>query len=87
LDSDRRRGLIERAHPTMTVRLQCETLGVPRATFYHQPRPLSTQNGALMRAIDELHLALGLASKKWTPIQAALMSFSFCWFSNATGER
>ncbi len=28
----------------------------------------------------------GLASKKWTPIQAALMVFSFCWFSNATGE-
>jgi hypothetical protein len=28
----------------------------------------------------------GLASKKWTPIQAALMSFSFCRFSNATGE-
>jgi|GEM_PF-5774735 len=30
---------------------------------------------------------IGLASKKWTPIQAALMSFGFCWFSNATGER
>ncbi len=29
----------------------------------------------------------GLASIKWTPIQAALMVFSFCWFSNATGER
>ena len=28
----------------------------------------------------------GLASKKWTPIQAALMSFSFCLFSKATGE-
>ncbi len=28
----------------------------------------------------------GLASKKWTPIQAALMVFSFCWFSKATGE-
>ena len=29
---------------------------------------------------------IGLASIKWTPIQAALMSFSFCWFSKATGE-
>jgi hypothetical protein len=28
----------------------------------------------------------GLASKKRTPIQAALVLFSFCWFSNATGE-
>jgi hypothetical protein len=30
---------------------------------------------------------IGLASKKRTPIQAALMSFSLCCFSNATGER
>jgi len=29
---------------------------------------------------------IGLASIKWTPIQAALMSFSFCLFSKATGE-
>jgi hypothetical protein len=28
----------------------------------------------------------GLPSIKWTPIQAALMSFSFCLFSKATGE-
>jgi hypothetical protein len=28
----------------------------------------------------------GLASIKWTPIQAALMSFSFWLFSKATGE-
>jgi len=28
----------------------------------------------------------GLASIKWTPIQAALMSFSSCLFSKATGE-
>jgi inner membrane protein len=28
----------------------------------------------------------GLASKKWTPIQAALMLFSFCCSSKATGE-
>lgn len=41
----------------MTIKLQCETLGVPRATFYHRPRPPSAKNQALMRAIDELHLA------------------------------
>jgi hypothetical protein len=28
----------------------------------------------------------GLASIKWTPIQAALMVFSFCWFSNASAR-
>jgi hypothetical protein len=30
--------------------------------------------------------AFGLASKKWIPMQAALMGFSFGWFSKATGE-
>jgi hypothetical protein len=29
----------------------------------------------------------GLASKKWTWIQAAVMSFFVGWFSKATGER
>ena len=29
----------------------------------------------------------GLASKKWTSIQAAMMSFLVGWFSKATGER
>ena len=41
----------------MTVKRQCEFLGVPRATLYYRPRPASEQNLALMRAIDELHLA------------------------------
>jgi len=41
----------------MTIKLQCEILGVPRATHYYRPRPPSAQNLALMRAIDELHLA------------------------------
>ena len=31
--------------------------------------------------------ATGLASQKWTPIQAALMVFRVGWFSKATGER
>ena len=57
LDSDRRRGLIERDHPKMTVKLQCQILGVPRATHYYRPRSESARNLALMRAIDELHLA------------------------------
>jgi len=41
----------------MRVKRQCEFLGVPRATHYYRPRPTSAHNLALMRAIDELHLA------------------------------
>ena len=40
----------------------------------------------LLVSVCPVFAAHGLASKKWTPIQAALMVFSFCWFSNATGE-
>src|SRR5271156_3839953 len=39
-----------------------------------------------MRLIEKIEPKAGLASIKWTPIQAALMSFSFCLFSKATGE-
>jgi putative transposase len=49
LDCDRRRGLIEKDHPKMTVKRQCELLGVPRATHYYRPRPVSAQNLALVQ--------------------------------------
>jgi len=39
-----------------------------------------------VREGQKLQFGTGLASKKRTPIQAAMMSFSFCLFSKATGE-
>jgi hypothetical protein len=47
------------------------------------------KGGTLIEAVQAIIAeagAAGLASIKWTPIQAALMSFSFCLFSKATGE-
>ena len=35
---------------------QCELLGVPRSTYYDQPRPESTENLRLLRKLDELYL-------------------------------
>ena len=32
---------------------QCELLGLPRSTLYYQPRPESSENLELMRAIDQ----------------------------------
>jgi putative transposase len=40
------------------VQQQCELLGVPRSTYYHQPRPESAENLRLLRALDELYLRL-----------------------------
>ena len=36
---------------------QCELLEVCRSSLYYQPQPVSPADLALMRAIDELHLA------------------------------
>lgn len=49
--------MIEPAHPKLTVSRQCELLGLPRSSFYYEPRPVSPEQLELMRAIDELYLA------------------------------
>ena len=49
--------MIEPAHPKLAVTRQCELLGLPRSSFYYEPRPVPSQQARLMRAIDELYLA------------------------------
>ena len=39
----------------MSVRRQCELLGLPRSSCYYEPRGESEENLALMRSIDELY--------------------------------
>ena len=40
----------------MTIERQCQLLGLPRSTYYYQPRPESAENLRLMRRLDELYL-------------------------------
>jgi putative transposase len=40
----------------LTIEQQCELLGLPRSTYYYQPRPESTENLRLMRRLDELYM-------------------------------
>ena len=40
----------------MSIQQQCELLGVPRSTYYYQPRPESAENLRLLRQLDELYL-------------------------------
>jgi putative transposase len=40
----------------LSVRRQCELLGVNRSDYYYEPCPESPENLALMRRLDELHL-------------------------------
>src|SRR5438270_7049878 len=43
-------------HPHLTLARQCDLLGLPRSTFYHQPAGESKANLRLMRRLDELYL-------------------------------
>ena len=47
--------MINRTHPLPLVK-QCRLLDVARSTAYYRAVGLSTQELALMRRIDELHL-------------------------------
>jgi len=49
--------MIEPNHNKLSVRGQCELLGLHRSTLYYQPRSKLQENEALMRRIDELHTA------------------------------
>jgi putative transposase len=45
--------LVEVDHPELSVRHQCELLGLNRSTFYYEPTGASLEDLRLMRLIDE----------------------------------
>jgi len=47
--------LVEVNHPELSVRRQCELLGLARSTFYYEPTGETPENLRLMRLIDELY--------------------------------
>ena len=42
--------------PDLSIRRQCELVGISRSGLYYEPCPESEANLALMRRLDELHL-------------------------------
>jgi len=52
-----RRALVERAHLHLSVRRQCELLGLARSTLYYEPVAVDAEELALMKAIDRLYTA------------------------------
>jgi len=48
--------LVEVDNPQLSIRRQCELLGLNRASYYYQPRPETVFNLELMRLIDEQYL-------------------------------
>ena len=47
--SDQKRQLIEPANESISVRRQCELIGLPRASLYYEPQSESPENLTLMR--------------------------------------
>jgi putative transposase len=47
--------LVEVNHPELSVRRQCELLGLNRSTFYYEPTGATPEDLRLMRLIDELY--------------------------------
>jgi putative transposase len=52
LSVEQQRGLIEVDHPQLSVRRQCELLGLNRSTLYYQPASETPENLGLMKLID-----------------------------------
>jgi len=48
---------IELQHPRLSIARQCELLGLARSSCYYAPSGETSENLALMRAIDKQYLA------------------------------
>ena len=49
---EEKRRLIDPAHPDLSLRRQCQLLGLCRSSFYYHPAGETTENLLLMRQID-----------------------------------
>lgn len=69
LTLDEKRGLIEREEDSaLSVRQQCELLGLNRSTLYYEPVPWNEDDVRLMNMIDELFTqkpSLGVRQMMW----------------------
>jgi putative transposase len=60
---------VERDHPEISVRRQCELLGVNRSGLYYEPLGESEENLRLMRLLDEQYTRTpfyGSRKMSWT---------------------
>src|SRR3954451_13610630 len=54
---EHKRPLIEAGHPALSVRRQCELLGLTRSSLYHKPAGETSEDLRLMRLIDKQYTA------------------------------
>jgi putative transposase len=68
--------LIEPCHAELSVRRQCELLGLNRSTLYYEPAPETPENLAMMRLIDEEYTRHPFKGSRRIAV----------WLSEQTGE-
>jgi len=59
--------MIERGHPELSVRRQCELMGMNRSSLYYQRMGESAYNLHLMRLLDEQYTRTPFKSRKLYP--------------------
>ena len=52
----RRREMVDREHPSLSLVRQCALLGVSRSSIYYRPRAASEEDLSLMGEIDRQYL-------------------------------
>ena len=57
MSASARLSLVDRADPVLSIVAQCQMLKVARSTLYYRPTPVSTDDLAVMRRLDEVYLA------------------------------
>ena len=57
MNRSERRALVDHDDPDVPVVTQCRLLKIARSTLYYRPVPVSADDLAVMRRMDELHLA------------------------------
>lgn len=56
MTTEEKRQRIDPDHPILSVRLQCELLGLPRSSYYYQARESDVEDEQLMQLIDAHYL-------------------------------
>jgi putative transposase len=57
MSRERRRGMVDRAHPALSTVRQCAMLAISRSSLYHRPRSPSQEDLAVLKQIDQQYLA------------------------------
>jgi putative transposase len=52
---DEKRQMIERNNTVLSIKRQCELLGLSRAAYYYEPEPISDEQQILLNIVDQIY--------------------------------